>query len=160
MTQEFTLSVNGAEHQVKATEHDLLLYVLRNDLDCKSARFDCGAGACGACTVWMDGRPVQSCDMPLWGVAGHEVTTAEALHKDPVGAVVLQAFVDLQAAQCGYCTNGILMSVTSLLKRTTTPTQAELDESLHRHLCRCGSQLRILRAIDRAAARLRGEPAQ
>jgi nicotinate dehydrogenase subunit A len=154
------LTVNGTTHSVEAEENDLLLYVLRNDLDCKGARFGCGAGHCGACMVWIDGRPVSSCDLPLWGAAGHEFTTVEHLARDPVGAVVLDAFVTLQAAQCGYCINGILMSVTALLCRTTAPGKAEVQEALHRHLCRCGAHARILKAIEAAAARLRSEAVQ
>ncbi|WP_341893340.1 2Fe-2S iron-sulfur cluster-binding protein [Variovorax sp. YR752] len=157
MTPPIELQVNGVSHRVQAGENDLLLYVLRNDLDCKGVRFGCGAGNCGACTVSMDGRAVQSCDMPMWGVAGRALTTPEQLAGDPVGAVVLDAFLDLQAAQCGYCINGIMMSVTALLHRTTSPRSAELQDTLHRHLCRCGAHARILRAIETAAARLRAE---
>jgi len=157
MGHQLHLNVNGARHEVDATENDLLLYVLRNDLNLKGARFGCGAGHCGACTVWMNGRAVQSCDMPLWGVAENEIQTVEVLKDDPVGAVVLQAFVDEQAAQCGYCTNGILLSVAAMLKRTITPNEDDLHETLHRHLCRCGAHVRILRAIELASARLRGE---
>ena len=157
MTAPIELTVNGTLQRVQADENDLLLYVLRNDLDCKGVRFGCGAGQCGACMVWMDDRPVPSCDMPLWSAAGRHFTTIEHLTKDPVGAVVLDAFVTLQAAQCGYCINGILMSVTALLRRTNAPSEAEVQETLHRHLCRCGAHARILKAIEAAAARLRSE---
>lgn len=157
MTPSLELQVNGVSHRVQAGENDLLLYVLRNDLDCKGVRFGCGAGNCGACTVLMDGRAVQSCDMPMWGVAGRSLSTPEQLAGDPIGAVVLEAFLELQAAQCGYCINGIMMSVTALLQRTTSPTSAQLQDTLHRHLCRCGAHARILRAIAAAAARLRAE---
>ncbi|MBD9667344.1 2Fe-2S iron-sulfur cluster binding domain-containing protein [Variovorax sp. VRV01] len=157
MTPTIELQVNGVSHRVQAGENDLLLYVLRNDLECKGVRFGCGAGNCGACTVLMDGRAVQSCDMPMWGVAGRSLATPEQLAGDPIGAVVLDAFLELQAAQCGYCINGIMMSVTALLHRTTSPTLAQLQDTLHRHLCRCGAHARILRAIEAAAARLRAE---
>lgn len=157
MTPSIELQVNGVSRRVQAGDNDLLLYVLRNDLDCKGVRFGCGAGNCGACTVLMDGRAVQSCDMPMWGVAGRSLSTPEQLAGDPVGAVVLDAFLELQAAQCGYCINGIMMSVTALLHRTTSPTPAQLRDTLHRHLCRCGAHARILRAIEAAAARLREE---
>lgn len=150
------LKVNGKKHQIEANENDLLLYVLRNDLNCKGVRFGCGAGHCGACTVWMDGRPVQTCDMPIWGVGDKEISTIEELEKDSIGAVVIEEFHSMQAAQCGYCINGILMSVTSMLKRTLKPTAEELDEVLHRHLCRCGAHPRIFRAISAAAERLGG----
>lgn len=155
MERRIELQVNGRPLPVDADDNDLLLYVLRNDAGCKGARFGCGAGACGACTVWMDGRPVQSCDMPLWAADGHAFTTPEQLADDPVGAVVRDSFLAHQAAQCGYCVNGLLMSVTALLKRTTSPTPAELHETLHRHLCRCGAHARMRHAIDDAARRLR-----
>lgn len=159
MTPPFELTVNGVVHRVQADENDLLLYVLRNDAACKGVRFGCGAGQCGACMVWMDDRPVSSCDLPMWGAAGRHFTTVEALGTDPVGAVVLEAFVTLQAAQCGYCINGILMSVTALLHRTLTPTDAEIQDTLHRHLCRCGAHARILKAIHAAAHDLRAKAA-
>lgn len=160
MTKSIEITVNGRAQQVQADENDLLLYVLRNDLDCKGVRFGCGAGQCGACMVWMDDRPVCSCDMPMWSAAGHRFTTVEELGNDRVGAVVLEAFVTLQAAQCGYCINGILMSVTALLRQTSSPTEGEIQHALHRHLCRCGAHARILKAIHAAAERLSEESSQ
>jgi nicotinate dehydrogenase subunit A len=150
-----TLAVNGQARAVPADENELLLYVLRNDLDCKGVRFGCGAGHCGACMVWLDGRAVSSCDLPLWGAAGHAITTVEQLAQDPVGRIVHDAFLELQAAQCGYCINGIMMSASALLHRNDAPDAAAVQELLHRHLCRCGAHGRILAAIGLAAQRVR-----
>jgi nicotinate dehydrogenase subunit A len=127
-----------------------LLYLLRNDLDCKGTRFGCGTGDCGACTVLLDGRAVQSCTTPLWSLTGQQVTTVEGLAHDPVGVLVREAFLQEQAAQCGYCINGIIISVTALLHRNATPGRIEVMEALNRHLCRCGTHVRILRAVQRA----------
>lgn len=145
-----TIRVNGRTHEVRADPDAPLLYLLRNDLDFKGSRFGCGTGNCGACTVMVDGHAVQSCTTPLWSVSGQEIWTLEGLTTDPVGAVVREAFLEEQAAQCGYCINGIIVSVTALLKRTALPGQAEITEALNRHLCRCGTHVRILRAVQRA----------
>jgi aerobic-type carbon monoxide dehydrogenase small subunit (CoxS/CutS family) len=155
MTQSIELHVNGSTQQVPADEREALLYVLRNDFDCKGVRFGCGVGHCGACTVWVNGRAAQSCDMPVAAAVGHRITTVEQLRDDAVGRVVLQTFVELQAAQCGYCINGILMSTAALLHRDTAPGEEQLQEMLHRHLCRCGAHTRILAAIHLAAQRVR-----
>jgi len=117
--------------------------VLRNDLGLKGVRFGCGTGHCGSCTVLMDGRPIQSCDTPLWSAAGKEITTIEGLGQ---GHPLREAFLEEQAAQCGYCINGILMSASTL----KNPTEEEILEALERHLCRCGTHVRILKAIRRA----------
>jgi nicotinate dehydrogenase subunit A len=124
------------------------VYILRNDLGLKGTRFGCGTGHCGSCTVVMDGRAIQSCDTPLWSAAGKEVTTIEGLGTAALPHALQQAFLDEQAAQCGYCINGILMSVSSLEK----PTEEEILKALERHLCRCGTHVRILRAIKRYVA--------
>lgn len=142
--------VNGSETRVALDRDTPLLHVLRNDLQLKGTRFGCGAGACGSCTVLLDGRAVTSCDTPLWAVQGQEITTVEGLGTPDLPHPVQQAFVDLQAAQCGYCINGILMSVAALRAKTEPPTEAALQAALSRHLCRCGTHLRILQAARRA----------
>ena len=148
------ISVNGVEHAVAAEADTPLLYILRNDLKLKGAKYGCGIGECGACTVLLDGKPARSCDLPLWSVPGHQVTTIEALSVDGVPNVLQQAFIDEQALQCGYCINGMIMAATALLEQRPLPTEDEIREALARHLCRCGSQLRIVRAVQRAARRL------
>ena len=145
------LRVNGRERQVSAEEGVPLLYVLRNDLGLRGARFGCGEGQCGACTVLVDGRAVQSCDTPLWSVEGHEVTTIEGIGDERALHPVQQAFIDHQAAQCGYCSSGIVMAAVALLREAPDPTDAQIVAALERNLCRCGAHARVLRAI-RAAA--------
>ena len=143
--------VNGEAHESRAEGDTPLLYVLRNDYGLKAAKYGCGLGQCGACTVLIDGRPQQSCDVPLWSVAGKHVETLESLATTPPGAALRAAFIAEQAAQCGYCIPGILVSATALLRTTTNPTDAEIVGALSRNLCRCGTHVRILRAIRRAA---------
>jgi nicotinate dehydrogenase subunit A len=142
------IRLNGQEQTVNAPDNTPLLYVIRNDLDHKGSRFGCGSGNCGACTVIVDGQAVQSCDIQLWAAANKDILTPEGLARDPIGQMVQSAFIQEQAAQCGYCINGILMSVTALLQKTTHPSKEQLMEALNRHLCRCGTHVRILRAID------------
>ena len=149
MTIQF--EVNGQRHAVAAPEETPLLYVLRNDLKLKGARFGCGLGQCGSCTVLVDGRPVQSCDFPLSAAAGKRVTTIEGLIKDGKPHPLQQAFVAEQAAQCGYCATGIIMSAKALLDANPRPSDAQIRAALKGNLCRCGTHLRILRAIKRAA---------
>ena len=148
------MEVNGTARTVAADGDTPLLYCLRDDLKLKGTRFGCGAGHCGACTVMVDGRAVQSCDTPLWSVAGHKVTTVEGLADDRIGRVVRDAFIELQAAQCGFCIDGILMLVTALLRAQARPGRPAILKALERNLCRCGTHVRILRAIDLAIARL------
>jgi nicotinate dehydrogenase subunit A len=155
MAQTLKLRVNGVEREVSAEPGTPLLYILRNDLGLKGTRFGCGEGHCGACTVLVDGKPLQSCDTPLWSAAGHEVTTVEGLSRDGRLHPVQQAFIDEQAAQCGYCINGIMMSAVALLERNPEPGEADIAAALERNLCRCGTHVRILRAIARAAVTLR-----
>jgi nicotinate dehydrogenase subunit A len=154
-----TINVNGVAHAVAAEAETPLLYVLRNDLGLKGARFGCGLGQCGACTVIVDGRPVQSCDVPVSAVAGKAVVTIEHLARDGRLHPLQEAFIGEQAAQCGYCLSGIIMSAKALLDANPRASDAEIRQALERHLCRCGTHQRILRAIRRAAERMAGAEA-
>lgn len=150
--------LNGGEVELLADADTPLLYVLRNDLGTSGTRFGCGAGACGSCMVLLDGRPVNSCDTPLAAAEGRDVTTVEGLGTPERPHAVQQAFLDLQAAQCGYCINGIMISVAALWHRGGPVTEAQLQEALARHLCRCGTHWRILQAA-RQALGLSKQPA-
>jgi aerobic-type carbon monoxide dehydrogenase small subunit (CoxS/CutS family) len=154
MSEIISFHLDGIAKSIELDSNAKLLYAIRNDCNTKEVRFGCGAGNCGACTVLIDGLPEQSCTVPNWAVANKTVTTAAGLQNDVIGKLVLQAFIDEQAAQCGYCINGILMSVTALLKKNAKPSKEEINESLNRHLCRCGTHLRIFRAIDRVIHQL------
>jgi nicotinate dehydrogenase subunit A len=162
MPETFKLRVNGEEREVSAEPNTPLLYILRNDLKLKGTRFGCGEGHCGACTVLIDGRAVQSCDSPLWSAPGHEITTIEGLggaHARDGLHPIQQAFIEEQAAQCGYCIDGVIMSAKALLDHNPDPSDADIAAALERNLCRCGTHVRILRAIKRAARMLRvGQP--
>jgi nicotinate dehydrogenase subunit A len=151
------LKVNGVERSLDCDPDTPLVYALRNDLGLKGTRFGCGTGHCGACTVLVDGKAVQSCDAPLWSAAGKEVTTIEGLAA--AGHPLIAAFVDEQALQCGYCINGIVISAAALLEENPDPSDAQVAKALERHLCRCGTHVRILRAIRRAARAKAGQPA-
>ena len=142
--------LNGDDREVEVPPGTQLLYVLRNDLGLPGTRFGCGEGSCGSCMVLLDGHAVNSCDTPMWAVQGHDVTTVEGLGTPRQPHPVQQAFMELQAAQCGYCINGIMMSVQALRERGQPVTEAQLQEALSRHLCRCGTHWRILRAARRA----------
>jgi nicotinate dehydrogenase subunit A len=158
-----SLRVNGAGQQVTADEATPLLYVLRNDLNLLGTRFGCGSGQCGACHVLVDGVSVPSCDTPLGTLQGKSVTTVEGLAAQGPDGVVLhplqQAVVDEQAAQCGYCLSGILMTATELLRKHSDPSETEIRLALDKHLCRCGSHNRMVRAVLRAAHVKRDAPA-
>ncbi len=151
MADPVTLSVNGTKRQVPAAPDTPLLYVLRNDLELNGAKFGCGLAQCGACTVLVDGEPIRSCITAISDVAGHEVTTIEGLGTVEKPHPLQKAFIELQAAQCGYCINGMVMSAKALLDHTPHPTNAEIRAALAGNLCRCGTHSRILRAIDKAA---------
>ena len=136
-------TVNGTPREVDADPDTPLLYVLRNDLGLRGARFGCGVGLCGACFVHVDGVSVPSCDTPIWSLEGKSVVTVEGITPHPVQ----QAFLARQAAQCGYCVTGIVMTAAALLDRDPRPTPATVTAALDRHLCRCGAQQRMVAAI-------------
>jgi len=146
--------LNGERLKTEGDGKSPLVHALRNPCDAKDVRFGCGAGNCGACTVIIDGVAQQSCGLSTESVEGCDVFTPAALQGDPIGSVVLQAFLEEQAAQCGYCINGILMSLTALLKRELNPSKEKIIETLNRHLCRCGAHVRILKATQLAMHRL------
>jgi nicotinate dehydrogenase subunit A len=158
------ISVNGRKHEVKAAPDTPLLYVLRNELDLHGPKFGCGLGECGACTVHVDGEDTRSCVLQVSDAAGKAITTLEGLtpphaadHALPAHAhlhPVQQAFIEEQAAQCGYCTNGMIMSAAALLAKTPKPSDAEIRKALAYNLCRCGTHMRILRAVKSAATKL------
>jgi nicotinate dehydrogenase subunit A len=150
----FTINVNGAPHAVDADAETPLLYVLRNDLKLKGARFGCGLGQCGACMVIIDGKAVPSCDIPVSAVTGKAVTTIEGIGGEDGLHPLQQAFIEEQAAQCGYCISGIVMTAKALLDADPRASDADIKEALARNLCRCGTHQRILRAIRRAAGRI------
>jgi nicotinate dehydrogenase subunit A len=146
-----SLKVNGVVHAVSAEPETPLLYVLRNDLGLNGPKFGCGLGQCGACTVLLDGDPTRSCITPLVDVGLEEVTTLEGLGSIDKPHPLQKAFMDEQAAQCGYCINGMIMTAKELLDRIPHPTEAEIRDELARNLCRCGTHNRIIRAVLRAA---------
>jgi nicotinate dehydrogenase subunit A len=151
VSETFKLQVNGADREVSAEPNTPLVYLLRNDLGLKGTRFGCGSGHCGACTVLVDGSAVQSCDTPLWSAAGRSIATIDGLGSAERPHPLQQAFLDEQAAQCGYCINGIMMSAEALLRQNHDPSDAEIAAALDRNLCRCGAHNRIVRAVLRAA---------
>ena len=151
MADPVTISVNGAPHQVPAAPDTPLLYVLRNDLELNGAKFGCGLAQCGACTVLVDGEPVRSCITAVGDVVGRQVVTIEGLGTIEKPHPLQKAFIELQAAQCGYCINGMVMAAKALIDRTPRPSDAEIRAALEGNLCRCGTHSRILRAIDKAA---------
>ena len=150
-TERFMFVVNGAERTLDADGRTPLLDVLRNTLQLKGTRFGCGNEECGACFVLVDGHAVASCTMPLWSVGGKAITTVEGLGRPESPHPLQQAFIDEQAAQCGYCTSGMLISGAALLNHTPQPSEAEVRTALDRNLCRCGSYNRVVRAVLRAA---------
>ena len=149
------ITVNGRAHAVTADAETPLLYVLRNENGCKGVRYGCGLGQCGTCTVIIDGKPVQSCDVPVSAVAGKSITTIEGIGSVDHPHPLQRAFVEEQAAQCGYCATGIIMSAKALLDVNASPSDAELKQALAKNLCRCGTHQRILLAVKRAAQEMR-----
>ncbi len=150
------VTVNGQSRDVCAEPDTPLLYVLRNHLGLKGTRFGCGLGVCGACLVLVDGHPAYSCDTPLWAVDGKDVTTIEGLGVDGAPHPVARSIVTHQAAQCGYCMSGIVVSAAHLLAENPDPSEADVRAALDDNLCRCGSHNRVVRAVLAAAAEMRG----
>ncbi len=145
-----TLKVNGQDHQIDTDPDTPLLYVLRDDIKLNAAKFGCGLGQCGSCTVMVDGKAVLSCVTPLLLLEGKQVTTLEGLGTISDPAPIQRAFMEEQAAQCGYCIAGMMMRAQALLQRNSRPTDQEIRRELEPHLCRCGTHMRILRAVHRA----------
>lgn len=131
-----------------------LLNLLRDELGLSGPQLGCGQGECGACMVLIDGRPQTACNLPLWAVQGRDVTTLEGLGQAGQPHVLQQAFIDLNAGQCGYCLSGILVSASALLHHNPRPTRADIGQALDPHLCRCGAHERIIKAVQRAAQRV------
>jgi len=146
------LTVNGEKKTTGAHRDTPLLYVLRNDFGLVGSRFGCGSGQCGACFVLLDGRPIASCDLPIWSVEGKQVTTIEGLGKDGDLHPVQKALIAEQAAQCGYCMNGMIMQAKAFLDQTAKPSEAEIKAALANNLCRCGTHAQIVRAVQRVVA--------
>jgi nicotinate dehydrogenase subunit A len=150
---ELRLHVNGLDHAVSFDDPDTpLLYVLRDDLALRGPKFACGLGQCGACAVLIDGRAIRTCVMRAIDMEGREIVTLEGLGSPEAPSRVQAAFIAEQAAQCGYCTGGMIMTATALLDRTPHPTEGDIREALAQNLCRCGSHVRVIAAVMRAAA--------
>lgn len=149
------LRVNGKDHTVDVDPNTPLIYVLRNDLGLNGAKFGCGLGQCGACTVLANGEAILSCITPVASVQGQEVITLEGLgtleHPHPIQ----KAFIEEQAVQCGYCTNGMILNTKVLLEKTPNPTEPEIRQALDHVICRCGGHVDIIRAVKRAAREVR-----
>jgi len=145
------LQVNGRPHALAVPPDAPLLQVLRNDLGLNGPKYGCGLGQCGACLVLIDGVPARSCVVPAGGVQGREIVTLEGLGSKDNPHPVQQAFIDEQAAQCGYCLNGMIIATVALLKTTPQPTPEQTQAALSHNLCRCGTHIEILRAVARAA---------
>lgn len=147
-----TLTVNGANHAVDADPGTPLLYVLREDLGLNGAKFGCGLGQCGSCTVLLDGKAVFSCLLPIVALPGRQIRTVEGLGTADAPGPVQRAFIEEQAAQCGYCIAGMVVRAQALLDANPAPSEAEIRAHMAPNLCRCGTHVRILRAVHRAAS--------
>ena len=148
---DYTLRVNGASRTVRTDADTPLLYVLRNDFELNSPKYGCGLAQCGACTVIIDGKAARSCVTPCSASVGKNITTLESLGTVDKLHPLQKAFLDEQAAQCGYCTNGMIMSAKALLEVNPKPTEAQIKQALAANLCRCGTHNRVVRAVQRAA---------
>jgi nicotinate dehydrogenase subunit A len=151
---KISLRVNGKTRAVDAEPDVPLLYVLRNDLELNGPKFGCGLAQCGACTVIVDGAAIRSCVTPATAVQNRAVTTLEGLGSSKNMHKIQQAFVEEQAAQCGYCINGMIMTTKALLDKNPKPTDGQIKQALAGNLCRCGTHMRILRAVKRASGQL------
>lgn len=154
---KFTLNINGKKRVVDAAPDTPLLYALRNDLELNGPKFGCGMAQCGACTVHVNGEAARSCVLPISSMAGLQITTIEGLGTVEHPHFVQQAFIAEQAGQCGYCLNGMVMATAALLKQNKNPSDDEIRTALEGNLCRCGTHMRILRAVKRAAKSMQGE---
>ena len=151
MSERISLRVNGRAHEVDVEPDTPLLYILRNDIALNGPKFGCGLGQCGACTVIVEGRAIRSCSVEVGAVRDAAITTLDGLGTRDKPHPVQQAFIAEQAAQCGYCMNGMIMEATALLARNPDPSEAEIRDALARNLCRCGTHVEIVRAVRRAA---------
>lgn len=151
----YTLRINGKAHDVEAEPDDTLLQVLRDDLDMIGARYGCGEGQCGSCTVLVDNRAMRSCVAKISAVAKAQIVTVEGLATGDTLHPVQQAFLEVEAFQCGYCTSGMIMATVALLRTNPSPTDADIVKALDRNVCRCGTYPRIVKAVRLAADRLR-----
>jgi len=156
MPESIALDVNGRVHELEVEPGTPLLYVLRNDLELTAAKFGCGLEQCGACKVIVDGEAVCSCRSPVEAFAGRRITTLEGVGAPAQLHPLQRAFIEEQAAQCGYCIPGIIIAAKVLLDRNPRPTDAEIRAALADHLCRCGTQARIIKAVQRAAKEIAG----
>lgn len=151
MSNPITLNVNGKDHAVDADPDSMLLYALRDDLKLHGPKFGCGLSQCGACTVIIDGTATRSCVTPVSGLEGSKIVTLEGLGTLENPHPLQQAFIDEQAVQCGYCINGMIMTAKALLDENPHPTRDDIKQALNDNLCRCGTHMRIVRAVERAA---------
>jgi nicotinate dehydrogenase subunit A len=149
--------LNGKDVSVDVDPLTPLLEVLRNDLELNGPKFGCGLAQCGACAVLLDGTSLRSCVLPVQSVAGKEITTLEGLGTETSPHPLQAAFIELQALQCGYCASGIITTAAAFLEESPSPTDDEIKQALSSHLCRCGAQPRMVKAVARAAGRMRGD---
>ncbi|MDE3178837.1 MAG: (2Fe-2S)-binding protein [Acidobacteriota bacterium] len=152
MPQQITLNVNGAEHVVEVEPDSMLLYALRDNLGLRGPKFGCGLAECGACTVLMDGNAIRSCVAPVSVVGSAKIVTLEGLGTPENPHPLQAAFIAEQAAQCAFCINGMIMQAAYFLKQNPHPTRDDIKKALNDNLCRCGTHMRIVRAVERAAA--------
>lgn len=151
MAEKFTLKVNGKQLEVTAEPDAQLLYILRNDLQLNGPKFGCGLAQCGACTCMIDGEATRTCVLPISEAAGKEITTLEGLGSKDKPHPVQKAFIEQQAAQCGYCMNGMIMTSTAFLKKNPSPTPDQIRAALNNNLCRCACHIRVVDAVLQAA---------